>query len=73
MCGWTLGRGLVHAPQRVDEAEPADERLVRTMGGAEPSGDRLAIEMHVELHAERTVLVVVRVVVHCGERTQGRR
>jgi hypothetical protein len=55
--------------QGIDKAEPAHEPLVRATGGTEPSGDRLPIEMHVELRAQRTVLVVAAVVVHCGERT----
>ena len=45
--------------QGVDESEPADEPLVRPVRGAESSGDRLLVEVYVELHAQRALVVVV--------------
>ncbi len=51
--------------ERVDDAEPTHEVLVGAGGRAEPPGDRLAVEMHLELHAHRTVVLVAIVVVHC--------
>jgi hypothetical protein len=50
--------------QGLDKAEPAHELLVRATGGVEAFGHRLPMEMYVELHAQRTVLVVATVVIH---------
>jgi hypothetical protein len=55
---------LVQALQRLDEAEPAHEPLVRATLAAKPSADRLAIEMHVEPDAQRAVLVAAVRLVH---------
>src|SRR5215218_7405440 len=63
--------------QRIDEAEPANERLLGTPFRAKPSPDRLAIEVQFELYAEHAILVGAGVIIHVptlsSPRPHGRR
>ncbi len=52
--------------QGVDKAEPADEPFVVAPFRAKPSAYRLGVEVQVELHAQRAVLVGGGSVIHRG-------
>jgi hypothetical protein len=56
----------VQCRQGVDKAEPADEPFVRAPFRAKPSVYRLGVEVQVELHAQRAVLVGGGSVIHRG-------
>jgi hypothetical protein len=58
------GLALLQSPQRVDEAEPADEPLVVAPVGAQPARDRLAVQVNVEPDAQHPILVGALVVEH---------
>ena len=64
-CGYSsLLIPIVQSLQRVDKAEPADERLLGTPFGTQPPPDRLAIEVQFELYAEHPILVRAVVIIH---------
>jgi hypothetical protein len=64
---------FVQSPKRVDKAEPAHEPFVRTPLGAEPSAYRLAVEIQVEPHAQRAILIGAGLVFHWADRTRASR
>jgi hypothetical protein len=61
---------LVQALQRIEEAEPADEPLLGPALPAEPSRDRLAVEMDLEVDPEHAIR---RLVAHAADPRRGPR
>src|SRR3712207_2740771 len=55
-----------HPPERVDEAEPADERLRGAPLAAQPAGDRGAVEVQLELHQQESIAIAAGLVGHHG-------